>query len=103
MQIKGIILDDEDIEMRSSTNPQTGEVSNKGSFKLQVMKPSQILTVNVTTQQVKSGFLDELKKAVGLPLEYFIEFTESKFAGDKGQHVSFTGMRLFKLPEMKAK
>jgi len=101
MELNGIILSSDDIELKTRVNRQTGEETQTGKFRFLVSHPSDLIDVSLSADQVKDGVAKALSALVGKQTKLHIAYRDMGFAGENGQHVSIKGFTLHQIPEVK--
>ncbi|OOF11108.1 hypothetical protein BZG82_05700 [Salinivibrio sp. PR5] len=99
MIISGQILSETDLQIKTRTNPHTGEVTKTGSMRLLTFEPTEIIDVRISTDQMNAGAIDALKKFIGKQLDFKIAYRNFSFADDNGKHVAMSGFNLVELPK----
>lgn len=96
MEIVGNIMDADDIVL--STRNRNGTDVQVGTFKFMTTKPTSVIEVGLSEEQVKANMHVELRALVGSRITLQLEYVDSAYAGAQGQHKQFNGFRLFALP-----
>lgn len=101
MKIEALLMDAEDVQVTQSVNPQTQRTEAKCRFKLMTSKPTAVIDVSLTPDQIQTGAIQAVQACAGKKLMWEIEFRNSSFGDEKtNMHRSFTGFRLFSVPEL---
>ncbi|ATY81106.1 hypothetical protein CVS42_09920 [Aeromonas veronii] len=96
MEITGTIMDEADIIL--NTRKRNGQDVKVGTFKFTTTKPTAVIDVALSEEQVAANQHGELRGMVGSRITLQIEYVDNSYAGEGGQHKSFNGFRLFALP-----
>lgn len=96
MEIVGNIMDADDIVL--STRKRGDIDVQVGTFKFMTTKPTSVIEVGLSEDQVKGNMHVELKQLVGSRITLQLEYVDNAYAGAGGQHKQFNGFRLFALP-----
>ena len=97
MIVKGMIADIDDIAV--DTRVYDGQAVKTGIFKLMTKKPTAVIDVKLSPDQLEAGVVEQLKKLEGKSLDWQLDFRAGAFGDGKNQHRQFHGFRLFQLPE----
>ncbi|WP_064604225.1 hypothetical protein [Photobacterium sp. J15] len=99
MIVTARINDLDDIEKKTTANPNTGESRDSGIVRLQLFNPSEVVECRVSPDlwDAMGGGAD-LKKLIDKKTDYKIQHIERSFAGDGGKHVNFSGWHLLGVP-----
>lgn len=96
MEITGTIMDEADIIL--NTRKRNGQDVRVGTFKFTTTKPTAVIDVALSEDQVAGNQHVELRGMVGSRITLQIQYVDNSYAGEGGQHKSFNGFRLFALP-----
>ena len=99
MILNALIMSKEDIQLKTSTNRTTGEVTQRGHVRLLVTNPTNLLDVSLTPEQVAAGVPEQLKNYISKQSNFLVDYRDMAFAGDNGQHVSIKGFVFVGFPE----
>ncbi|CAH0535463.1 hypothetical protein VST7929_03037 [Vibrio stylophorae] len=104
MIVQAQIADIDDIQQRTFTNRDNGEITVSGELNLLTTKPSQVVKVKVSAelwQEAQNG--KAFESMLGKQQDFCLATRDYSFVDGRGQHQSGTNITLFKLPEIKAK